>query len=149
MSISTKKLSDSDSSQTLQYSYNDNDKTLSTSGFIDGKIGHKFTLENVTATQDLYRFYDVYTTESATTGSGSPLVTLDTTVLKVGDYLFSANIPNDARILSINSITQVTLSKNATGTGTIATKVASIIKAIQVDYDNSTHDNIVGAERVQ
>jgi len=57
-------------------------------------------------------------TANGATTSGSPTVTLPTTTgLIVGMVASGAGIPPAARILSINSATQITLSANATATG--------------------------------
>lgn len=61
----SKLLSDRDSSQTLQGAFNDVDKTISTNGFLVGKVGHKITRNDtngafLTGSQvgDDFSFYD-------------------------------------------------------------------------------------------
>jgi hypothetical protein len=59
---STKKKSNRDANQTLQYAFNDVDNTLSINGFIAAKVGHKVTLEITTtligSDTEIYRFFD-------------------------------------------------------------------------------------------
>lgn len=43
MSETSKRLSNRDSNQTLQASFNDVDKSITTTGFLTGKVGHKIT----------------------------------------------------------------------------------------------------------
>lgn len=61
----TKPLSDRDGNQVLQGAFNDVDKTISTNGFLVGKVGHKVTREDTDAQYltgleagDDYSFYD-------------------------------------------------------------------------------------------
>ena len=50
MSITQKQLSDLDANQTLQSSYNDVNGTISTDGFLVGKVGRKIDLTISTTT---------------------------------------------------------------------------------------------------
>lgn len=50
MSHTTKPLSERDANQTLQSAYNEVDATISTSGFLTGKVGHKVSMSITTTT---------------------------------------------------------------------------------------------------
>lgn len=58
----TKPLSDRDSGQTLQSAYNDVDASLTTNGFLVGKVGHNITLTvsqtTVPNDTEIYTFKD-------------------------------------------------------------------------------------------
>lgn len=58
----TKNLSERDSGQTLQSAYNDVDATISTNGFLVGKVGHKveaaISTTNVPNDTVTYTYYD-------------------------------------------------------------------------------------------
>lgn len=62
MSRTTKRGTRKDGMQTLQMAFNDVDASITTNGFLVGKIGHKVTLEIVTTTvlgdSELYTFLD-------------------------------------------------------------------------------------------
>lgn len=62
MSRTTKRGTRKDGMQTLQMAFNDVDASLTTNGFLVGKIGHKVTLEITTTTvsndSELYTFLD-------------------------------------------------------------------------------------------
>lgn len=62
MSRTTKKGTRKDGMQTLQMAFNDVDASITTNGFLVGKIGHKVTLDIVTTTvagdSELYSFLD-------------------------------------------------------------------------------------------
>jgi hypothetical protein len=62
MSRTTKKGTRKDGMQTLQMAFNDVDASLTTNGFLVGKIGHKVTLTIDTTTvandTEIYDFYD-------------------------------------------------------------------------------------------
>lgn len=70
MAETTKPLSQRDFTQTLKGAFNDVDKSLTTNGFLVGKVGHKVTLAitttSVTDDTESYSFSD----------SGIPLYTL-------------------------------------------------------------------------
>lgn len=53
-----KNLSDRDANQTLQSAYNDVDATISTNGFLVGKVGNQITLavSTTTVTGDTYTY---------------------------------------------------------------------------------------------
>lgn len=57
-----KKSSKKDGMQTLQMAFNDSDASITTSGFLTGKVGHKITLEiittNVADDTEVYSFFD-------------------------------------------------------------------------------------------
>lgn len=50
MSRTTKQFSDQDADQVLQYAFNDVDATISTNGFLVGKVGHQVTMAISTTT---------------------------------------------------------------------------------------------------
>lgn len=58
----SKPLSDRDSGQTLQSAYNDVDASLTTNGFLVGKVGHQITLTITQTTvpddTEVYTFFD-------------------------------------------------------------------------------------------
>lgn len=62
MSKTTKKSTRKDGMQTLQMAYNDVDASLTTNGFLVGKVGHKVTLDiqttTVTNDTEVYSFFD-------------------------------------------------------------------------------------------
>lgn len=58
MSDTTKRLSERDYPQVLQSAYNDVDATISTTGFLTGKVGHKIQVTYPDATSELYTFLD-------------------------------------------------------------------------------------------
>ena len=58
MANTTKELSQKDYQQVLRGAFNDADKSLSTSGFLTGKIGHKITRTLVDPVTEDYSFYD-------------------------------------------------------------------------------------------
>jgi hypothetical protein len=62
MTKTTKRGTRKDGMQTLQMAYNDVDASITTNGFLVGKIGHKVTLQITTTTiandSELYSFMD-------------------------------------------------------------------------------------------
>ncbi len=62
MSVIDKPVSNLDANQTLQTAYNDVDATISTNGFLVGKIGNKVTMTISTTTiandTETYAFFD-------------------------------------------------------------------------------------------
>lgn len=62
MSKTSKRSTRKDGMQTLQMAYNDVDASLTTNGFLVGKVGHKVTLDIQTTTvindTELYSFFD-------------------------------------------------------------------------------------------
>lgn len=150
MSETTKTLSEKDYAQVIQKSAN-NDGTLGVNGFLAGKIGHKFTRTTVSSTIEDFRFLDVVSTKTGTTSITSPIITgLPSTLdLKIGQYVYGIGIPANAKILTIDSSTQVTLDQNATASGSISLKFANLLQNLRITYDNSTHDNVDDAERIE
>lgn len=65
MAETTKPLSERDYAQTLRGAFNDVDKSITTNGFLTGKIGHKIEMAiqttNVANDTELYSFYDTNT----------------------------------------------------------------------------------------
>lgn len=152
--VSSKSLSQKDSGQILRAAFNDNDMTLSTSGFLDGKVGHRLKTKTVSATVDENLFFDEVYVESVSFTNGSAVVTVpDTINFKVGQYLLldvgTAGIPDDTTILSIDSSTQITMSASFTAsTGTYTLHSANLVKRIRLAYNNSTHDLLLDAARI-
>lgn len=74
MSVSAKPISKQDSENALRYSFNDTDKSLTTSSFVTAKVGHKITRVDIDAVTEEFSYYDnanllytiriVYTTSS-------------------------------------------------------------------------------------
>lgn len=151
MTISSKTMSDRDMAQTLRNAYTEEDKSLTTSGFITAKIGHKITRTVVSSTIEDYRYLDVVVTRNGTTSNGFPEITgLDKTIdLAVGQYVFGTGIPQNAKILSIDSPSQITLDQNATASGTVSLKIANLLYRFRVEYDNASHDNVNDSERLE
>ncbi len=58
MAHTTKQLSDRDADQTLQSAYNEVDASITTNGFLIGKVGHKIVRTIQSGTVDDYSFYD-------------------------------------------------------------------------------------------
>jgi hypothetical protein len=58
MSESRKQMSERDANQVLKLAFNDVDKSLTTAGFVVGKLGHKIEKINVSATIEDYNYYD-------------------------------------------------------------------------------------------
>lgn len=152
--VSTKVMSDQDGMQVLKSAYNDNDKTISTSGFLDGKVGHRLKTKTVSAVIDENYFFDEVSVESVSFTNGSAVVTVANTInYKVGQYVLldigSAGIPDDTTILSIDSSTQITMSAAFTGvTGSHDLHVANLIKKLRLFYNNAGHDILLDAGRI-
>lgn len=153
--VTTKKLSEKDFGQVLRAAFNDADDTISTAGFLDGKIGHKTTTTNVSSIMDDYRMFDIVETTTATLTSTSAVVTglADTTNMKVGQYLFltvgTSGIPANTTIVSIDSNTQLTMSAAATASGSFTFRTGNLLKRLRLLYNNASHDVLVDAERVE
>lgn len=47
-----------DSGQTLQFAFNENERSLSVGSFITGKINHKIVKANTTSTIEQYSYFD-------------------------------------------------------------------------------------------
>ncbi len=89
------------------------------------------------------RFSAIHT--GGATTSGSPTVTMTTTAgLAPGMTLIQANLPYGGTILSVDSSTQVTFSRNATATGTGLTFAGTrpIRVTLNGATDNQNADNI-------
>ncbi len=65
MANTTKQMSEKDFQQVLRGAFNDVDKTVSTNGFLVGKVGHRVTstisTTNVANDTETYEFFDVST----------------------------------------------------------------------------------------
>lgn len=151
MSSSSKTLSKRDPNQVLQAVYNEEDSTLGTSGFLDLKAGHKISRYAVSSTIEDFRYFDVVFTKNGGLTSGLATVTgiSGTRSLSVGQYVFGTGIQSLTTIASIDSDSQITLSLNATATGTNSLKFANQLKRIRITYDNATHDNVDDSERLE
>lgn len=57
MAINSKPLSEFDQTLILQKVYNPQDNTLSTAGFLNGRVGNKIEVGYPTATTETYSFY--------------------------------------------------------------------------------------------
>lgn len=149
--LTQKRPTELDANQTLQHSFNDSDKSLTTSSFITAKIGHKITRTIVDATTEDYRYLDVVITRNGTTTNLSPIITgLSQTIdLVVGQYVYGSGIPANAKILSIDSSSQITLDQNATASATVSLKFANLLYRFRVVYDNASHDNVDDTERLE
>lgn len=152
--VSSKSMSQKDGMQVLKSAFNDNDMTISTSGFLDGKIGHRLKTKTVSATIDENLFFDEVHIETASFTNSSAIVTVSNTInFKVGQYLLldvgTAGIPDDTTILSIDSSTQITMSASFTGsTGNETLHVANLIKRLRLQYNNAGHDILLDAARI-
>jgi len=152
--VSSKSMSQKDGMQVLKAAFNDNDMTISTSGFLDGKVGHRLKTKVVSVTVDENLFFDEVHVETASFTNSSAIVTVSNTInFKVGQYALldvgTAGIPDDTTILSIDSSTQITLSAAYTGaTGTETLHVANLIKRLRLQYNNAGHDILLVAARI-
>lgn len=152
----SKRMSDQSADQVLMTIFNENDATISTSGFLDGKVGTRIKTINITATMDENQYFDEINIQTATFTTGSPVVGVtNTDLLQVGQYVFldigTTGITTGTRILSINYTTsEVTMTANFTGvTGPYTGHFANLLKRIRLLYDNATHDNLLEASRVE
>lgn len=76
-----------------------------------------------------------FITDTASTTSGSAIVTaLDTTDMRVGMRVVGTGIPTNATILTIDSAVQVTLTANATATGTPSLEFQDRVTVAGVNY---------------
>ena len=152
--VSSKKMSEKDGMQVLKAAFNDTDYTISTSGFLDGKVGHRIKTVNVSSTIDDNYFFDEINVETATFANSSPVVTVGNTInFKVGQYVLldvgNAGIPTGTTILSIDSSTQITMSASFTGSsGNQNLHAANLLKKLRLFFNNSTHDILLDAARV-
>lgn len=58
MADTTKRLSEYDADQIIQKTFNKEDASLTTNGFLVGKIGHRVTRTDISPTVEQYSFYD-------------------------------------------------------------------------------------------
>jgi hypothetical protein len=85
---------------------------------LDGSIISTTTFAN------LYAVMTIATTGSRTNASPTITSIADTSTFRVGYFAFGTGIPTNTTIISIDSPTQVTLSNNATSSGTSAFAVS-------------------------
>lgn len=152
--VSSKRLSEKDPGQVMRLAFNDNDMTLSTSGFLDGKVGHRLKTLSPSSQIDKNYYYDETVTLTASFTSGSAVVTVPNVIgMAVGQTVLldvgTAGIPDLTTILSINPTTlQITMSANFTNTtGSYTLHVADLLKIITLYYSNAAHDNLLDAAR--
>jgi len=85
-----------------------------------------------------YRFTTQYYQSSGTTVSGSPIVTgiTSTATITAGTYMVTgSSAPQDCYVLSVDSPTQVTLTQNASATGTYTLTFGQSKYPLPSDYD--------------
>lgn len=58
MSQSQKKISSTDYENAIRYAFNDTDKSVSTSSFVTGKIGHKIIRTDIDSITEDFSYYD-------------------------------------------------------------------------------------------
>lgn len=153
MSVSTKRMSEKDFGQILRSAYSDEDKTISTSGFLDGKVGHRMQTTTVSSTIDDTRYFDEVSVQTCTLNSNTTVNVPNTGSLSVGQYVLldlgEAGIPLNTTIASIDSEVQITLSAAATVSGSYSVHFANLLKRLRIVYNNSTHDILLDAARVE
>lgn len=151
MADTSKPMSEKDYQQVLRGAFNDTDKTISTNGFLVGKVGHKITKTVVSSTVDDFRYLDAVATKTGTLSSGSPIVTGLTRAneLIVGQYIYHADVPANTTILTIDSQSQITMSANATNSGSASLQFANLLYRLRIEYNNTAHDDVVVAERLE
>jgi hypothetical protein len=154
--VSSKQMSEKDASQVLRSVFNDNDMTLSTGGFLDGKVGHRIKTKYISGTIDENLFFDEISNLTCGLTTASPVITVPNTIgLAVGQYVLldvgTAGIPDDTTILSIDNTTnQITLSDNVTATtGNYTVHFANLVKRLRLCYNNSNHDILLDAARIE
>lgn len=152
--VTSKQISSTDADQVLRAIFNANDMTISTTGFVAGKVGHRIETEIISPTIDEYFYLDIVNTVTATITSASPIVTMANTVpLMVGQYVSlpigQSGIPRQTTILSIDSGTQITLSASATASGSVTLRTANLLRRELVEYNNAGHDILLTSERVE
>lgn len=154
INTSSKRLSDYDGSQVLKKASNNEDGSISVSGFVASKVGAKVTLTIVQPSPaiDDYRYFDVVQTKTGTTSIGLPTVTGFTNAqldFTVGQYLFGAGIPANTTVLSIDSNSQITMSANATASASVSIKFANLLYRIRLEFDDASRTNLLDAERLE
>lgn len=156
----SKPFNELDGNQILQKIANSQNGTIATGGFVYSKEGHTVTRTTIQVSPHYiedFRELDVVQSESATVASGSPIITglTDATIkYSVGQYVFAtdlnyAAIPKNATILSIDSDTQVTLSANATASGSMTLQFANLLTRVRVRYDDNLKTNIEFTQRLE
>lgn len=149
-SYSTKLQSQRDPNQTLQFAFNDNDKSLSISSFVMSKVGAKVVRTIISATIDQYSFLDVVYTDSGTLNSTMDVTGL-TGVLNnvaIGQVVFGTNIAAGTVVSALVSDTEITLNQNASGSGSSTLQFANLLYTLQITYDDASHDNVNIVERI-
>lgn len=151
---SSKIISDYSGDQVLRKAANNEDGSISVSGFVASKVGAKVTLTIVQSSPaiDDYRYFDVVQTQTGTTSSGFPTVTGFTNAqidFTVGQYLFGTGIPENTTVLSIDSNSQITMSANATASGSTSIKFANLLYRIRLQFDDADRTNLLDAERLE
>lgn len=149
---SSKAMSPKDAAQVLRSAYSDSDCTLQTSGFLDGKVGHRILTTSLSATVDLNTYLDELIVDTCTLNSTTTVVVPNTINLSVGMTVLldvgTAGVPAGTTIATIVDNTHVTLSQAATVSGSFSVHFANIVKKIQIAYSDSTHATLVDAARV-
>jgi hypothetical protein len=151
--FSSKTQSEKDTGQIFKLAFNDDDMTLSTAGFLDGKLGHRIKTLSPTTQLDNNYYYDEVIVVSATFTNGLATVTVPNTIdFQVGQTCLldvgTSGIPDLTTIQSINSNTQITMTANFTNTtGTYNLHVANLLKILTLYYNDASHDVLVDASR--
>lgn len=152
--ISSKRLSEYSNDQVLRKAQNNEDGSISVSGFVASKVGAKVTLTIVQASPaiDDYRYLDVVQTQNGTTSIGLPTVTGFSNAkadFQVGQYVIGTGIPANTTILSVDSNSQITMSANATASGSVSIKFANLLYRIRLEFDDADRTNLLDAERLE
>lgn len=153
--VTSKQMSQKDQDQILRTAFNDNDGTISTSGFVDGKVGHRIKTQAVSSTIDESYYFDEVNTQDCDFTMGSPTVVVENTIdFEVGQYVLldvgTDGIPDGTTVLSIDSNTQITMSANFTGaTNTYTGHFANLLKRIRIRYNNASHEILLDVARVE
>ena len=151
---SSKLSSTKDMAQVLKYAFNDADMTISTSGFLDGKVGHRMLLTSPSSTIDINYYYDeVLVLPSISLTSSNTFVVPSVLNLSVGMTVLLdvgiSGIPALTTIQSINVTTNtITLSAATTVTGTYTVHIANLLKILKLSYSDSSHTALLEAARI-
>jgi hypothetical protein len=151
MANSNKSMTEKDFQQVIRSTYSESTRTMAVSGFLDAKIGHKIRTVAVSSTIDDLKFLDVINTQTGSTTNTQPTVTGLTGCslgLSVGMYVYGTGIPEDTTILSIDSDDQITLSQNATATGSPSLKFANLLQILRLEYTTASHEVLIDSERI-